>query len=252
MNGSVLVAGATLTMNGAAIAPDPTWRVADLGDFNGDGNSDILWRHSTDGALADWSMNGASISSSSAITYNGAAVAPDASWSIAGIGDFDGNNSADIIWRNAGGELAEWQMNGSTIAASSDLTFNGAAVAPDSSWTVAAIGDFDGDFNADVLWRSTDGSVVAWMLNGPAIASSGAVTYNGTAVSVDASWHVIEVSDFDGDGNSDVLWRNDNGAMAEWLMNGAQITSSTTPAAQGAAVTPAASWQTKSNPTDFA
>ena len=26
-------------------------------DFNGDGNADILWR-SSNGALADWSMNG--------------------------------------------------------------------------------------------------------------------------------------------------------------------------------------------------
>ncbi len=252
MNGSVLVSGATVTMNGAVVAPDPTWSVAGFGDFNGDGNSDILWRHSTDGILADWSMNGASITSSSKVTYNGVAVAPDSSWSIAGIGDFDGNNSADIIWRNAGGELAEWQMNGSTIAASFNLSVNGAAVAPDSSWSVAGIGDFDGDFNADMLWRSTDGSVVVWLMNGPAITSSGAVTYNGAAVSVDAGWYVIDVSDFDGDGNSDVLWRNDNGTMAEWLMNGTQIVSSGSPTSQGAAPSPGASWQTLNRPIDFA
>ncbi len=31
----------------------------------------------------------------------------------------------------------------------------------------------------------------------------------------------------DYDSNSDILWRNDNGTMAEWLMNGNTITQST-------------------------
>ena len=31
--------------------------------------------------------------------------------------------------------------------------------------------------------------------------------------------------DFNGDGKSDILWRNDNGSVGIWLMNGAQVVS---------------------------
>jgi FG-GAP repeat len=42
--------------------------------------------------------------------------------------------------------------------------------------------------------------------------------------SVDNSWKISGTSDFDGDGKSDILWRNDNGAVETWLMNGSTVT----------------------------
>jgi len=39
-----------------------TWTIVRLGDFNGDGRSDIIWRHS-DGTTAIWLMDGIGISS---------------------------------------------------------------------------------------------------------------------------------------------------------------------------------------------
>jgi len=36
------------------------------------------------------------------------------------------------------------------------------------------------------------------------------------------SVHVADIGDFDGNGTSDILWRNDNGQTALWEMNGAQ------------------------------
>jgi hypothetical protein len=60
------------------------------------------------------------------------------------------------------------------------------------------------------------------------------------------------VADFNGDGRSDLLWRNDNGAMSEWLMNGATIVSSTSPTSGGVAASPDASWHTQAKSTNFA
>jgi FG-GAP-like repeat len=251
MSGGTIVNSSGVTLNGVAILPDASWSVLGVGDFNGDGMSDVLWRP-TDGALAEWSMNGATILSSMTPTFNGMAVTPDASWSVGGIGDFDSDGNADILWRRTDGALALWGMNGATINSSQAPTINGMTVTPGASWSIAGIGDFDGDGNADILWRSADGSVTAWLLNGATITSGDAVTFNGAAVSVEASWHVVDVGDFDGDGNADVLWRNDNGTLSQWLMNGSQITSSSAPTAQGASVMPAASWQTQNKPTDFA
>jgi len=42
-------------------------------------------------------------------------------------------------------------------------------------------------------------------------------------VAPDSSWHVVQLGDFNGDGNSDILWPNDSGAMAEWFMQGTTI-----------------------------
>jgi hypothetical protein len=37
------------------------------------------------------------------------------------------------------------------------------------------------------------------------------------------SWHVAGTDDFNGDGNADILWQNDDGTPAIWLMNGASF-----------------------------
>jgi hypothetical protein len=56
-----------------------SWSVAETGDFNGDGKSDILW-HDTSGNTAIWFMNGGTVTSSTLI-----ANVPTA-WSIQGAG----------------------------------------------------------------------------------------------------------------------------------------------------------------------
>ena len=38
-----------------------------------------------------------------------------------------------------------------------------------------------------------------------------------------SDWHVLGTDDFNGDGNGDLLWRTDAGALAVWEMNGTQI-----------------------------
>jgi FG-GAP repeat len=42
---------------------DPNWQIARLGDFNGDGTADIVWRNSANGAIVAWFMNGGTIAS---------------------------------------------------------------------------------------------------------------------------------------------------------------------------------------------
>jgi probable HAF family extracellular repeat protein len=250
MNGSTVSSSSAVTSQGNSVAPDSSWSVAGTADFNGDGKSDILWRQSS-GALALWQMNGSSISASNALTSQGSAVAPDASWNVAGIADFNSDGKADVLWRNSSGALALWQMNGASVSASSALTCQGNAVAPDASWNVAGVGDFNGDGSADLLWRSAGGALALWQMNGSAVTANGPITSQGGVAAPDASWKVIEIGDFNGDGNSDVLWRNDNGTMAEWLMNGSQITSTQAPSSQGIPAAPDASWTVQSKPTNF-
>ncbi len=160
-------------------APQPS-----VNDMNGDARSDILWR-STTGTLASWTMNGGSITSSGALISGGIAVAPDASWSIAGISDFNGDGNADALWRNSDGTLADWLMNGSTIMSGGVLNVAGTAVKPDATWSVVGTGDFDGNSRADILWRKTDGTITEWNMNGSSILGGGAVFSNGSQVKPD-------------------------------------------------------------------
>ena len=51
MNGTSFVGG------GGLANPGQSWRVEGTGDYNGDGNADILWRNN-DGTPAIWEMNG--------------------------------------------------------------------------------------------------------------------------------------------------------------------------------------------------
>jgi len=250
MDGARITSSAALTRNGVAQRLDSSWSVAAVGNFTGgigEADRDVLWRNSSTNQLIEWNVTGSAVTD----TFDFGAVRPDASWSIAGVGDFNGDRASDILWRDSNGEVVTWTMRDTRIASGADVSVGGKPIRVDASWSVAGIGDFNDDGKADILWRNTSGEIAEWQMNGSAIASSGFVTSQGAVIRPDASWHIVEIGDFNGDARSDILWRNDSGAMAEWLMNGSQITSSFAPSSGGAAVAPDASWQTQAKPTQF-
>jgi len=204
MNGTA-IASAGLVAGGAAVSSD--WQIAGVGDFGGDGKNDILW-HNTNGQLSMWQMDGSTLLSA------GAVVSIPTAWQIAAVADFDGDGKSDILWRHSSGMVAEWNMNGMALA-SGGAVAGGAAVTSD--WQIAGVGDFGGDGKNDILWQSTNGQLAIWQMDGSTLLSAG-VAVGGAAVSAD--WHLAGVADFNGDDKSDILWRNDNGLVAEWNMNG--------------------------------
>ena len=73
--------------------------------------------------------------------------------------------------------------------------------------------DFDGDGFADILWRDHAGDNVLWLMNN----STPSDVVILPAVTPD--WHVKATAQFDLSGrDEDILWQNDNGALALWKM----------------------------------
>ncbi|HSY00521.1 MAG TPA: VCBS repeat-containing protein, partial [Acidobacteriaceae bacterium] len=84
-----------------------------VGDFNGDGKTDIVWRNSTTGEVKFWFMNGIAVASQGVV----ATIAPP--WNVVGAADFNGDGKADLLWQNTStGEVEVWLMNGITKTSS--------------------------------------------------------------------------------------------------------------------------------------
>src|SRR5437879_7826427 len=104
MNGTTTTGGSLRTQ------ADLNWQVAGVGDFNGDGRADILWRNSSTGENYVWLMNGTTITGKGSVRTE-----PDLNWQVAGVGDFNGDGTADILWRySSTGENYVYLMNGTT------------------------------------------------------------------------------------------------------------------------------------------
>ena len=122
--------------------------------------------------------------------------------------DFNGDGKSDILWHHDNGQVAIWELNGTTVIG------GGLVGNPGPSWEVIATGDFYGDGHSDILWQNDSGEVAIWELNGTSVIASASLGNPGP------SWHAVATGDFNGDGTSDILFQNSNGEIAIWGMSG--------------------------------
>ena len=130
----------------ASLPRNPDWRMAGVGDFDGDGRDGVLLRHVAAGTWRYYAMNGRRVVAGHSPTTP---VASDQSWRIAGIGDFDGDGRDDVLLRHTSGRWRYHDIAGAT-ATKVDLE-------ADWRWRLAGIGDVDGDGRDDMLLRHDDG-----------------------------------------------------------------------------------------------
>lgn len=109
MNGAAFISAADMSPANVA---DTNWVPVAVGDFDGDGQPDLVWWNKTSGAVGVWYMNGVTQSGSvNTVPYS----VPDTQWHLIGAADFNGDGHPDLFWEHVGtGALAIWYMNNVT------------------------------------------------------------------------------------------------------------------------------------------
>jgi hypothetical protein len=237
------------TMNGVTptntvnfpISPPPDWQIAGTGDFNQDGEADIVWRNygatvPPGGRTVIWTMNG--VTPTNTVPLNTPPV-DDPNWRIEGVADFNNDGQADLVWRYYGttgpevGKTVIWTMNGTVPTSTLEMP----VLVTDPNWQIVGVGDFTGDGLPDLVWRNygptvpPGGRTVIWGMNGVNPVST--IPLNTPPVD-DPNWRIEAVGDFNGDNQTDIVWRNygptvpPGGRTVIWTMNGTVPTSTVT------------------------
>jgi hypothetical protein len=203
--------------------PGPTWHVQAAKDFDGNTVADVLFQNDN-GVVALWELQntagGPQILNQFNIGQN-----PGPTWHAVAAGDFNGDGRAGILFFNDNGvSAAIWEMNPNGPAIGPNGTFTQQVDLKSTgspTWHPIAAADFNADGKDDILWQNTNGTVAIWEMTGngagttTAIKPNGEFNIDGTQF-VGPTWHVVAARDFNNDSKADLLWQNDNGAIALW------------------------------------
>ena len=244
--------GAVQTASVIGNVPTPLWSIIGQRDFAGNGSSALLWRD-TSGNLAMWQMKGPAIQG--VTTYDPV----PSTFQVAGTGEFSANGMGDILFEDnqnnlfisfmngsaitstqflatlpsgwvvaqtdrkasiflrntVTGDVAVWLLKGTTIVQAVDL-----GTVP-LTWTIAGIGDFDGNASSDILYTDAAGDVAIWLME---IDPSQVKVLSAAVIgNVGTTWSVAHTGDYSGNGKADILWIDNTGNLAGWFMNGTSV-----------------------------
>jgi len=169
------------------IFPDQAnWDIVTTGDFNKDGDADILWRNKTTDDWKIWQMqNGTRVAQTSWTD----SFDPTHAWQVIGAGDTDKDGDDDVILNNAStGEIMIWEMQN-------------------------RIGDFNKDGDVDLLLRQNGGdALITWEIENNAFVAERALANTGTG------FNPVCAGDFDNDGDDDILLINSSTMVEKWFV----------------------------------
>ncbi len=201
----------------AALTTVDRWvaSAAPVQDFDADGYADVLWRDAAIGAAALITLDGLTIKKEMALKP----YIQGEEWEIQGVGQFDADDSPDLLWRNqATGQNLIWLMDGEVPTSSIVLP-----TITDLNWEIRGVGNFEpsvlGSRADDLLWfNPSTGERSLWLMEGTEKRSSLAIVPDRAAPG-----DLLGIGDFDGNNTPDLLWQQETGALLFWKMDGTQF-----------------------------
>ncbi|GAB1644518.1 FG-GAP repeat domain-containing protein [Krasilnikovia sp. MM14-A1259] len=196
------------------------------GDFNGDGKTDIM-RHTRDDKLLAWASTGDMSADNKLFAGKshivGTGWTDDAAEQIV-TGDFNGDGKTDIIRQNGDGQLIAWASTGD-LSADGKLFVRARVVG--GGWTGRNVpklitGDFNGDGKTDIMRQSENGQIDVWASTGDLSADNKLFVQSRV---VGGGWTEksiprIITGDFNGDGKTDIVGQDTDGALRAWASTG--------------------------------
>jgi hypothetical protein len=204
-----------------------TWVDVKVGDFNGDGKSDITGRWLQGGEWWTGISTDSAFSTSKWATWSTGAPGLPVTWVDVQVGDFNGDGEADITGRwLQGGEWWTAFSNGTSFVTSPKPW---AIWSTSATWVDVHVGDFNGDGKSDIVGRALEnGQWYVGLSNGSnAFTTTKWDTWSTGAPGLPVTWVDVQVGDFNGDGEADITGRWLQGG--EWwtgLSNGSAFTTS--------------------------
>lgn len=195
------------------IVADLDWEIVGSGDFNSDGESDLVWQHRTLGFIGIWFMNGRAMTSTALTEPN---QASDLGWRIVGVADFNLDGHPDLLWQHeTDATVAIWHMDGVNLTSA---TLTTPSVPTPQSWKLMGTGDFNHDGFPDLLWEDPSwGYVVIWHMAGSSLINS---FYTSPPILDDPNWRAVGTGDLNQDGNVDIVRQHETqNSVAVWYMN---------------------------------
>ena len=169
-----------------------------IADFNADGVSDLLLR--TADGFVGYYANGAFAEVQGLGTE----------WTVAALGDVDGNGRADVIIAHEAGYVGAYLIGNDGSISWADLGNL------DSTTAIVGAGDVNGDGTDDVIVQVGANYYGAWL------CGQGAVTGFFGIGTFDAT--VQDIADYNADGKDDLLFRTAGGVVGAALITGADTT----------------------------
>jgi fibronectin type III domain protein/VCBS repeat protein len=212
----------------------PPFSIVGLGDFNGDGQTGILWHNSSTGEIQIWFMDRQKLSGRATVLgEDGRPAFVGPPFSIVGVGDFDGDKKADILWHNSStGEIQIWFMDRQKLTSRATvLGEDGRPAFIGPPFSIVGVDDFDGDKKADILWHnSSTGEIQIWFMDRQKLSGRATVLgEDGNPSFIGPPFSIVGVGDFDGDKKGDILWYNSStGEIQIWFMDRQKLSSRAT------------------------